>query len=64
MPTLSHKVTIQDLVHKGLIIPGHQYVPKHLIPKKVPSLAEVRRRLAKIKGNLSDTVAEMREEES
>ena len=60
---LSHKVTIQDLIHKGLIIPGHKYVPKSLVPKKVPSLKDVRNRMAKMKGSFAQTIAEMRAEE-
>jgi nitrate/TMAO reductase-like tetraheme cytochrome c subunit len=57
-------ITIHQLRQKGIhITPGREYIPKEWLPKKVLSLAQVRRRLAKIKGNLSDTIAEIRKEE-
>lgn len=56
--------TIDELRRKGIpIVPANKYIPASLFPKKVISLAEVRRRLSQIKGNLSETIAEMREEE-
>ena len=63
MSTIKDKITIQDMRSKGIsLIPGNKYIPKALIPRKVPSLSDVRRRLSKIKGSLSETIAEAREE--
>jgi len=58
-------VTIKDLQKMGYpVIPGKDYIPKEWLPKKPISLEAVRRRLAKIKGSLAQTVADMRDEES
>lgn len=57
-------VTLHDLQKMGYpIIPGSAYVPAEWLPKKPVSLAAVRRRLAKIKGSLAETVADIRDQE-
>ena len=62
--TTHRPVTIQELQHMGYpIIPGDEYIPKEWLPKKPVSLETVRKRLAKIKGSLAQTVADMRDEE-
>ena len=65
MANVSHRpVTVGDLQKLGYpLVPGHIYVPKALVPKKPVSLGQVRRRLAKIKGSLAQTIATLREEE-
>lgn len=56
-------VTIQELIRKGLpISPGSKYIPRGWIPKKAPSLQEIHKRLSKIKGDLAEEIARMREE--
>ncbi|MDP3723213.1 MAG: hypothetical protein Q8R91_06945 [Candidatus Omnitrophota bacterium] len=58
-------VTIKELQKMGYpVIPGNEYIPKEWLPKKPVSLETVRRRLAKIRGSLAQTVADMRDEES
>ena len=57
-------VTIADLQKLGYpVIPGSKYIPKAWLPKKPASLETVRRRLAKIKGSLAQTIAELRNKE-
>ena len=64
MSVTKNKITVQDLIKMGLpITPGDKYIPKEWIPKKAPSLVEIRRRLSKIKESLAETVARMRDEE-
>ena len=58
-------VTIEHLQKMGYpVIPGDAYILKEWLPKKPVSLEAVRRRLAKIKGSLAQTVADLRDEES
>lgn len=65
MSTIKEHIGIADLQRLGLpIIPGNKYIPKSWLPKKTISLAEVRRRLAKIKGSLAQTISEIRDTES
>ena len=65
MAVTKHRhVTVKDLQKLGYpIILGRDYIPKEWLPKKTVSLETVRRRLAKIKGSLAETVAQMRDEE-
>lgn len=58
-----NKITIQELIHKGLpITPGRKYVPKEWAAKKASSLAEIRKRLSKIKCSLAETIDKIRDE--
>ena len=60
----SRHVTVKDLQQMGYpVIPGNEYIPKEWLPKKSASLETVRRRLAKIKGSLAQTVADIRDKE-
>lgn len=62
--TTHRPVTIKELQQMGYpIIPGDEYIPKGWLTKKPVSLETVRKRLAKIKGSLAQTVADMRDEE-
>lgn len=57
-------LTIKALQRAGIpVTPGSEYIPRSWLPKRPISLQEVQRRLAKVKGNLADTVAELRETE-
>ena len=58
-----HPITIQDLIKKGVVIPGRKYVPAEYVPKKAISLAKCRSILAKIKGSLTQTASEIRDED-
>lgn len=56
--------TIESLRREGFpVVPGDRYIPASWLHKKVPSLAQVRRRLSKIKGSLAETLSEIRDEE-
>lgn len=64
MAVTKERVTIQELRRKGLpVVPGSEYIPKSWIPKKVPTLQEIHKRLSKIKGDLAEEIGRMREEE-
>ncbi len=65
MAKVAHRpMTVGDLQQLGYqLVLGHAYVPKALVPKKPVSLAHVRRRLAKIKGSLAQTIATIRVED-
>ena len=57
-------VTIAELQKLGYPVTlGSESIPKAWLPKQAVSLETVRRRLAKIKGSLAQTVAEIREQE-
>lgn len=57
-------MTIKELQKLGYpVIPGSEYVPKRWLPKRPVSLETVRGRLAKIKGSLAQTIADLREKE-
>lgn len=56
-------LTIEELRKKGIpVVPGNEYFKDWPFNEKT-SLREVRKRLAKIKGSLSDELIKMRSEE-
>ena len=64
MATIREHISIKEIQRRGIsIIPGNKYIPKSWIPKRAPALSEIRKRLAKIKGSLAETVAQIRDEE-
>ena len=64
MAVIKDKVTFQELRRKGLpISSGSKYILKSWIPKRVPSLQEIHKRLSKIKGDMAEEIANMREEQ-
>jgi len=63
MRVRDRRTTIAGLRQRGVpVTPGNAYIPKRWLPKRAIPLAEVHRRLAKIRGSLADDIAAMRDE--
>ncbi len=66
--TISHKtktITIKQLQEQGFpVTEGSKYIPKSWIPKNNITLAEVHKRLSKIKGSLDKEILQLRREET
>jgi len=57
-------LTIKRLQQEGLpVTPGNAGIPRRLLSAKTPTLADVRRRLAKFHGSLAEEIARLRQTE-
>lgn len=64
MAVIKEHITIEELRRMGFpVTSGSKYIPKSWLPKRVPSLQEIHKRLSKIKGSLAEEIARMRDED-